>query len=96
MKFVKLYRPKNNDYDVFVQIHAHYRRGGVKHILDLVAELRKDFEGFEIPDDDIEVQKAQEDRTKGIGKGVIFIEAFIKGNPPKPKGYKGDMIAYVL
>lgn len=91
MKYTKLFRQHNGEQSACVQIHADHYNCSLEHVLEMVAELKKDFPA--IKDKDIQVQKYGGRRVKGI----TFIEAFFDTTIQMPKGYEEILeIEYIL
>ena len=89
--YTKLFRQHNGEQLACIQIHADHYNCSLGHIMQMVAELKKDFP--DIKDKDIQVQKYGGQRVKGI----TFVETFFDKQIPPPPGYeKVDEIEYVL
>lgn len=91
MKYTKLFRHKSGLSSACAQIHSNAYDCSLEHILDMVAELKKDFPT--IDNKDIQVQKYGGRRVKGI----TFVEAFFNTEIPMPSGYEEVReIEYIL
>lgn len=91
MNYTKLFRQFNGEQSACAQIHADNYSCTVQHILQMVAELKKDFPG--IRDEEIQVQKYGGRRVKGI----TFVEVFWHKEVPMPEGYHAiNEIEYIL
>lgn len=98
MNYTKLFRqfkPRTDapgmDVSACVQIHANHYVCTVEHILEMVAELKKDFP--QLKDKDINVQKYGGRRIKGI----TFVEAFFNHEVRTAPDYKEvTEIEYIL
>lgn len=81
-KYTKIFRQHNGVGNACVQIHDNHYSCTLDHILEMVAELKKDFPF--IKDKEIQVQKYGGERVKRI----TFVEVFFDKKIEMPAGYE--------
>ena len=91
MDYIKLFRQYNGEQSACAQIYTRCYAHSLDYIMQLSAELKKDFP--EIKDEDIGVQKYGGIRKKGM----TFVEVFFEDHTEIPADYdEVKEIEYIL